>query len=73
MLSNRILSCCVGALAIALSPIGAVAAPAALHAPVLSAATDNAPVIQVRGGGEGGGGGGGFHDGGFHGGGFHRW
>jgi hypothetical protein len=69
MLRKRILTGCLGALAIGLSSIGAVAAPAAVHAPVLSAVNDRAPVIQVRGGGGGFGGGGG-HGGSFGGGGF---
>jgi hypothetical protein len=46
MLSKRILTGCLGALAIGLSPIGAEAAPVAPHAPALSAAIGQLPVAQ---------------------------
>lgn len=69
MLSNHLLSSCVGALALGLSTVGAVALPALSP----SVPTDGAALELVRGA-HGGGGGGGFHGGGgsgFHGGGFH--
>jgi hypothetical protein len=49
MLSKRILTGCLGALAIGLSPIGAEAAPVAPHAPALSAAIGQLPVAQRAG------------------------
>jgi hypothetical protein len=70
MLRTRLISGCIGALAIGLSSIGATAAPAVPHSTALSAATDRMPIILVRGGGGGGGGGfGGGGGGGFGGGG----
>ena len=49
MLSKRILTGCLGAIAIGLSPIGAEAAPVAPHAPALSAAIGQLPVAQRAG------------------------